>query len=126
METIIIATTKDVTIEQFIITIPDSFKKEKQPDGRFFVSSDTHHCWIGYDDEIEFDYDEDEMIIVRKHIPNPIFFTCEFTEIEFGKEILSYIIFDERFVIDNDYGELLTGDEFIKKLKEEPDWDWRI
>ena len=126
METIFIATTADVTIEQLINMIPESFKKEKQPDGRFFISSDTHHCWIEHDEEIESDYDEDEMFFVRKHIPKPIFFTCEFTEIDFGKEILSYIIFDERFVIDNDYGELLTGGEFLNKLRDEPDWDWRL
>lgn len=126
METIIIATTAGVTLEQFINMIPESFKKEKQPDGRFFISSDTHYCWIEYDEEIESVYDEDEMIFVKKHIPKPIFFTCEFKEIDFGKEILSYIVFDGRFVIDNDYGELLTGGEFLKKLKDEPDWDWRI
>ncbi|MBF0100185.1 MAG: hypothetical protein HQK77_04675 [Desulfobacterales bacterium] len=126
METIIIVTTTDVTIEKFIDMLPDSFRKEKQLDGRYFISSEIHYCWIEYDDEIESYYDEDEMLIVKKHIPKPKFFTCEFTEIEFGKKILSHLISDNQFVIDNDHGELLTGEEFIKRLKDDPDWDWRI
>ena len=126
METFIIATPRNVKIEQLIDMIPERFEREKQSNYRFLISSELHHCWIELDDEIESYYDENEMLIVKKHIPTPKFFNCEFSEMDFGKEILSYIIFDNGFVIDNDHGEILTGGEFLKRLREKPEWDWRI
>ena len=126
METFIIATPRNVKIEQLIDMIPERFEREKQSNDRFLISSELHHCWIELDDEIESYYDENEMLIVKKHIPTPKFFNCEFSEMDFGKEILSYIIFDNGFVIDNDHGEILTGGEFLKRLRGKPEWDWRI
>ena len=116
METFIIATPRNVKIEQLIDMIPERFEREKQSNDRFLISSELHHCWIKLDDEIESYYDENEMLIVKKHIPTPKFFNCEFSEMDFGKEILS----------DRVHGEILTGGEFLKRLRGKPEWDWRI
>jgi hypothetical protein len=126
METIIIVAPVDVMIDKFINIVPDSYKKEKQSDSSYLISSETSHCWIEYDEEIESFYDEDEMKIVKMYIQNPKYFTCEFSDIDFGKEMLSIIIFDDKLVIDNDHGDIMTGGDFKRKLRDEPDWDWRI
>jgi hypothetical protein len=53
------------------------------------------------------------------------FFLLEYSDLEFAKKVLLAIADDEQIVIDNDFGTVMRGNEFIQKLKDESDWDWR-
>lgn len=41
------------------------------------------------------------------------------------KQILLVIADDADALVDNEYGELMSGDAYVARLREDPDWDWR-
>ena len=54
-----------------------------------------------------------------------VFFFLEYSDLELAKKVLITIADDDQVVIDNDFGTVLSGKEFVRKLKTEVDWDWR-
>ncbi|MCI5136078.1 MAG: hypothetical protein D3920_13640 [Candidatus Electrothrix sp. AW2] len=126
METVIIAAPSGVNVEDLIEKIPKKFLIQKQTDYRYLISYKSDHCWIEHDDSLKFDYEDEELAIVTKNIHSPIFFCCEFSEMNFGKEVLSCIADNEKYLIDNDHNHIELGNRFVKRIKEEPNWDWRL
>ena len=50
----------------------------------------------------------------------------EFSDIHFGKKVLTHIVNNESYMVDNDHGDIMSGADFVKRIHGEPDWDWRI
>jgi len=66
-----------------------------------------------------------ELEEIRAVIPNPIFYTLDFTDILLCRSVLETIANDPRLLIDNDHGVRLSGTDFIRMLRSQRDWDWR-
>ena len=50
----------------------------------------------------------------------------DYSDIEFVKNILVVIANTSEVTIDNDFGTVLPGDEFVTRCKAEPNWNWRL
>ena len=126
METVIIIRDGRSEVTELFARIGNDVCVKKLPDGRFFVEDASWHLWLGRDDTIFDEYEEDEIKVVQERVTNPIPFVCEFSEMEFGKRILGRILCGESCLVDNDHGDILTGKEFVERLQTEPGWDWRL
>jgi hypothetical protein len=47
-------------------------------------------------------------------------------DVELVKCLVEDIANDPSLMVDNDFGTVLPGDQFVAKCKEDEDWDWRI
>jgi hypothetical protein len=49
----------------------------------------------------------------------------DYTDVEFAKSILEKIANDPAVIIDNDFGTVLPGDQFVARCKSERGWNWK-
>ena len=74
-------------------------------------------------DEIGEFYDDDEKSIIN-YFNERKFYIVGFRSIEFLKRILIAIVDRADIYVDNDFGLMLPGNEFVMLLKSRPGWDW--
>lgn len=126
MQTVIMIRDGREDAEGLLDRLSSSFRIEEQPDGRYFISGKESHGWLGRDDEIIEDYDEDELAVVRRHVAQPVAFVLEFSDLDFGKQLLAALVSGEPCLVDNNHGDILRGQDFLDQLRERPSWDWRV
>jgi hypothetical protein len=95
-------------------------------EARIIINSGDRYIAINLDDYITEEYDEQELNRILQFIRQPRFFLIEFSHLDFLKEILPFCVYENGFLIDNDHGDILSGREFLLKLRQNPGWDWRI
>ena len=52
-------------------------------------------------------------------------FYLNYTNVKFAQSVMMIIANDANIFIDNGFGTVLAGDEFIQKMNVAPDWNWR-
>ena len=67
----------------------------------------------------------DRLQQIMASVSEPIFYTVDFSDIDFCKGVLALLVDDPLVLVDNDHGVLLVGSDFVRLLHERPDWDWR-
>ncbi len=77
-------------------------------------------------------YETDDLLDseFRKKVHNYIFYVVSFNNIDILKKYLLKILKDNEkklhdIWIDNDYGKVINGRVFLRKLQEDLNWDWR-
>ena len=90
------------------------------------IATDGTRAYIVEDSSIATDYDPEELCQISNHVADPVFYTIEFSDIGMCRKILLLIADDPAIIVDNDHGILLSGKEFVMRIRTKPDWDWRI
>ena len=49
----------------------------------------------------------------------------DYSDIELAKQLLEVIADDPDIVVDNDFGTVLPGNQFVARIRSERGWDWR-
>jgi hypothetical protein len=49
----------------------------------------------------------------------------DYRTVRLAKKILETVADDASLTIDNDFGLILPGNEFVAKIRQNPAWDWR-
>ena len=49
----------------------------------------------------------------------------DYSDVELAKRVLEVIADDPAVTVDNDFGTILPGNEFVARCKTEGGWDWR-
>lgn len=49
----------------------------------------------------------------------------DYSDLDFAKRVLEKIANDSAITVDNDFGTILAGDQFVARCKSEGGWDWR-
>ncbi|RSK49954.1 hypothetical protein [Hymenobacter rigui] len=82
--------------------------------------------YFRYDGSIEdVGWDEMELEFIRHYYSTePHVYSLNYRGIEFVKEVLTLIANSSEYLIDNDCGTLLPGDEFVQKMQQNPTWYW--
>jgi hypothetical protein len=57
--------------------------------------------------------------------PNEFALLLDYSDVELAKQILNEIADDPEVTIDNDFGTVLPGDQFLWRCRSTKDWDWR-
>jgi hypothetical protein len=77
------------------------------------------------DDSVGEYYDEPQEIAALAYVgAAPQFFVVHFKEIEQLKLVLFAVADRRDVVIDNDFGIVESGDKFVLRCKDSPNWDW--
>lgn len=104
-------------------------------DANFSVVSDQNRIFIKElqqsefvsaekSEEISAYYDDEEGNIFRDQIPDPDFYIIEFKSIEFLKQVLRQSMNRSDVFLDNDFGLILSGTQFLSVIEQRPSWDW--
>jgi hypothetical protein len=67
-----------------------------------------------------------ELAQFRDAVPDPIVLSVEFSDIALCRRVLEAIADDPAVMVDNDHGVVLPGPEFVRVLRSQQDWDWRV
>ena len=54
------------------------------------------------------------------------FFTIDYSDQELVRRVLEAIADDSEIVVDNDFGTVLRGNDFVAKLRADSKWNWRL
>lgn len=65
------------------------------------------------------------LLHIRDLVGEPVFYVVDFSDIDFCKSVLALLVDDPLLLVDNDHGVFLPGPEFVRLLRDRPDWDWR-
>jgi hypothetical protein len=50
----------------------------------------------------------------------------DYSDVCLVKKVIRLLADSPDFTIDNDFGTVLPGDQFVAKIQREEDWDWRL
>jgi hypothetical protein len=101
---------------------------QKKPDGRFFIENPhgMEHGWIASRPliDIQNDYEEDELVEIKKEIENPSFFMIEGRNaiINYSNEFILRFNSDGKTMIDNDHGIIVELSYIKEKIRAGEDW----
>jgi hypothetical protein len=94
--------------------------------GVVFIEDGRSRVYVTRNDAVGSELEPERLKLITSTIREPIFYTIDFSDIAFCRKVLSAIADDPRLLVDNDHGVLLTGDEFVRVLRSQTDWDWRM
>jgi hypothetical protein len=125
MDSVIIITKSDFGLEQIRREIPSRYSVEIAANGRLVIERGERRAYLGQDVRIMDELEPEEASRILHMISEPTFYTLDFSDINFCKELLVAIVDRNDILIDNDHGMLLLGSEFVRILRNHMDWDWR-
>jgi hypothetical protein len=125
MDSVIIVTRRSFEFEQLRQAIPATYRVDDAGNDRVVIESGGRRAYLGPDARIVDEMEPEEASRIADMIPEPIFYTLDFSDISLGKELLVAIADRGDVVIDNDHGVVLSGSEFVRLLRSHGDWDWR-
>jgi hypothetical protein len=85
----------------------------------------SNHLIFNREEDMLQHYEREEIENVSRAIGDFVFFSAEFSDLEFGKEILARCVDDEKIWVDDDHGGIRSGIDFAR-LCHDPDFDWTV
>jgi hypothetical protein len=79
---------------------------------------------IERDDGIASYYEDEEGDVFRSSIADPVYYIVNFQDIDLLKRVLKMTLDRPDVFLDNDFGLIQTGQQFILTLDRHPKWDW--
>lgn len=93
---------------------------EFKEEGEFF----GEHVQIEETSDPEYLYESSELNDFKKTLLSLQFYYVSFKDINHVKLVLKFIADRDDIFIDNDFGLILSGKDFIKMCEKNPNWDW--
>ncbi|GAA5013161.1 hypothetical protein GCM10025794_01450 [Massilia kyonggiensis] len=81
---------------------------------------------IERDDNIALYYDDEEDDVFKSSISDPAYYIVNFQDIDLLKRILEMALDRPDVFLDNDFGLIQTGQQFVLTLDRQPKWDWAM
>ena len=124
MESIIIAApySYDVTLRS---RIPGKYVVREGDAGTTVIEDGNTRIYVSQNESIRSDLEDRQLATVIGTIPSPVFYSIDFSDVAFCRDILLAIADDPDILVDNDHGVMLPGSEFVRVLRSQHDWDWR-
>ncbi len=126
MQSVIIIAPRGIGIDELIARVPADYRVETQSRDRTLLWRGASYAALNRETRAGMGYDPDELGSVLEEIEDPEFISLEFNDYNLVIALLPFIADDDRLIVDNNYGTLLRGPEFLALLRERPDWDWRL
>ena len=111
METIAIKAKKPFDLQRLKEILSHDWGVEDSPDNTLVVHGATSRAYLVLDPKL--------------NGPEEFRLQIDYSDVEFVKGLLEKIANDSTVTIDNDFGTLLPGSEFVARCKTERGWDWR-
>lgn len=94
--------------------------------GVLAVADGESRVYVYRNDDVSDELEPEHLARIMSIIPAPIFYSVDFSDIVFCRRVLAAIANDANLLVDNDHGVLQSGQEFVRVLRSQPDWDWRL
>jgi len=82
-------------------------------------------AYVARNDSLEEDLEPEARARIAAAMQTPVLYTVDFSDVNLCHRVLLAIADDPRLFIDNDHGVFLSGADFVRVLRSQPDWDWR-
>lgn len=132
----------EADVRDMILIAPKSFKLSEltasfEGDANFRIVSEPNRIFIEKLKDREFIefakaedvssyYDDEEGEVFKNDIPEPDFYLIRFKSLEFLKFALLQSLNRLDIYLDNDFGLILPGAQFLAMIKQRPGWDWAL
>lgn len=117
MNSVILAASRGTSVKRFADCARKKWTVRDEDSRHCLILKGTFHVILNADDSISEDYDEVEMALLRRLVPDPSFFMFEFNNVQFGKEILATMVDAKDVAVDDDHGNIIIGEDFVRKLE---------
>lgn len=88
--------------------------------------SSKNFVQIERDDDIALYYEDEEGDVFKSNIADPVYYIVNFQDINLLKRILKMTLDRPDVFLDNDFGLIQTGRQFLVTLDRRPKWDWAM
>jgi hypothetical protein len=106
--------------------IPDRYRVYPGAAGAIVIEEGPKRIYIWENKHIANEFDPSKLGAAVGAIQNPTFYSIDFHDFGFCRDLLLEIADDPQIVVDNHYGTSRTGSEFARLLRQRPNWDWRF
>jgi hypothetical protein len=124
MESMIIVTHRGCELEELRRSIPDEYHVDDAAHG-IVIESASQRAYLTLNADLRDELEPEELALILSSIHDPVFYTLDYHDPEFCRQLLLAIADRADVLVDNDHGVLLSGSEFVRILRSQPDWDWR-
>ncbi len=94
-------------------------------EGVLVLDGGSSRVYVSRNHAVYDEFEPERRALITSTIPDPIFYSIDFSDIALCRTVLEVIADDPKLLVDNDHGVLLSGSEFVRVLRSQPDWDWR-
>ncbi len=105
--------------------IPSKYRISEGASGTTVIDDGATRIYLLQEHSAQADLEDSQHDTVRSKVADPVFYSLEFSDITFCRDVLMAIADDPEVLVDNDHGVLLPGCEFVRVLRSQADWDWR-
>ena len=112
MENAILITTSNASLDKIGEVTHFNFRKESE--NVLHYSAEDHFLSLIHADAGADEYEEEELAEVKLKISNPIFFVLDTNSFDLLKKFIISLPDSFNFLIDNDFGEIFTKQEFLE------------
>lgn len=94
-------------------------------EGRLSVRVNDEVVEFLQDQSLSEHYEEPEEIDILARLGSePQLFLVSFKKTAALGQVLAYTVDRSDALVDNDFGEIESGADFVRRFREKPDWDW--
>jgi hypothetical protein len=94
--------------------------------GILVLDDGKSRVYVARNDAVHDEFEPGRLGRVTSTIPDPVFYSIDFSDIALCRRALEVMVDDPKLLVDNDHGVLLPGPEFVRVLRSQHDWDWRV
>lgn len=95
-------------------------------DGTVVVERDGERVYISECASIRAEFESEPLASLLAMVAANHFYAIDFSDISLCKHVLLATCDNAALVVDNDHGVMMPGDRFAQRLRDLPDWDWRL
>lgn len=125
MDSVLITAPRDYDAE-FRLRLQPFGMAESGEQGTFVLDDGQSRVYIRRNVLASDELEPDEMEQILDSIENPVFYSVDFTDIDFGRRVIESVADDPDLLVDNDHGVRMPGSDFVRLLRSRPSWDWRL
>ncbi|WP_028777489.1 hypothetical protein [Shimazuella kribbensis] len=132
MQSIILIGDKDFGLKDIKkLSHSGSIKTWDDPEEReYTVKYENGYIWYqqsaAITAELMNEYEEGELIDIPIRLNQMNFILVAYKPIQILKKVFLDESWNKNIWIDNNHGLILSVEEFMEKIREKPDWDWRL
>jgi hypothetical protein len=106
METISISSQREISMTELRQTLAKHWRVEDATEGRLVVEEGNSRVYFAKSE-------------------TPPGLSIDYSDIELVKQVLKVIADRPDFIVDNDFGTVLPGDQFVGRIRFDKHWNWR-
>lgn len=105
--------------------VPDRYQVQPGSAGAIVIQDGAKRIYLWENKHVANEFDPGVLAAVTQAIPNPTFYSVDYHDVGFCRDLLLEIADDPNIFVHNNYGTMAAGSEFARLLRDKPDWDWR-